>query len=118
MGAKLVPEHPLRRLFPVILTAVPMAFVFSDHSLGVRVKVFSPALFLKASNSVLLKFGLCRIYISIILSFHLAAVCALRSGRTERRMIAGLFTFQLAAVCALRSGRMERRMTAGFKGVS
>ena len=76
MGAKLVPEHSLRRLFPVILTAVPMAFVFSDHSFGVRVKVFSPALFLKASNSVLLKFGLCRIYISIILSFQLAALCA------------------------------------------
>ena len=113
MGAKLVPVLPLRRLFPGIFTAVffssfflsnsplcapcvvgarvgakPMAFVFSDHSLGVRVKVFSPALFLKASNSVLLKFGLCRIYISIILSFQLAAVCALHSGRTERRMTA------------------------------
>ena len=47
-------------------------------------------------------------------TFQLAAVCALRSGRTERRMTAGFFTFQLAALCALRSGRTERRMTAGF----
>ena len=62
------------------------------------------------------------LYFSIILSFQLAAVCALRSGRTERRTIsrflcaksAGFYTFQLAAVCALRSGRTERRMTAGF----
>ena len=46
--------------------------------------------------------------------FQLAAVCALSSGRTERRMTAGFCLFQLAAVCALRSGRTERRKTAGF----
>ena len=47
--------------------------------------------------------------------FQLAAVCALHCGRTERRNTSGFYPFQLAAVCALRSGRTERRMTAGFQ---
>jgi len=98
-GRKEVPVHPLRRLFPGILSAV-----YFHHSFFPTRRALCA---LRSGRTERRKTaGFC--------PFQLAALCALHSGRTERRKTADFYSFQLAAVCALRCGRTERRKTADF----